>query len=568
MNTNNEDTQIPDIAFLERLANQLFNQTTDVADSGTSPSVSRYSNSIDKQTTDGISLPETPTSQQPAAPFPQYGYDPSQENGAGIAVPAIATIPVYPGNGLYTAVPSSAMGTGLGISPSVSQYNIPADNTGGREANARYFNESAIIPSSVAGSGTSPSVSRHSNPIAVKDQNTTRYYSDNGGRIPASLAGSGASPSVVEHGNNINIKDPQTGFPDKNLSSENISSPDQRSFQEEEGSVFHFLTPSAQLPITSIYDLREVDPVSRYYFLEPDAGQNPVTSFPDNRVLRDKSNSSNGDAVPWAFDANLIKQDFPILNESVNGRPLIWLDNAATTQKPKLVIDRVNYFYKHENSNIHRAAHELAARATDAYETARKKVQAFINATSANEVVFVRGATEAINLVAKSWGEQYLQAGDEIILSHLEHHANIVPWQQLAAKKNLRLRVIPVDNDGQVLLDEYAKLLNPRTKLVSFTYVSNALGTITPAKAIIEMAHLAGAKVLLDGAQSVSHIRTDVRALDADWFVFSGHKVFGYWRFVWQGRIAESNRSLAGRWKYDKGRNFPAYSISKCSLPF
>lgn len=230
---------------------------------------------------------------------------------------------------------------------------------------------------------------------------------------------------------------------------------------------------------------------------------------------------------PTQLDANLIKKDFPILNERVNGRQLVWLDNAATTQKPKSVIERISYFYEHENSNIHRAAHELAARATDAYEGAREKVRGFLNARSVNEIIFVRGTTEAINLVAQSWGRQNLKEGDEIILSHLEHHANIVPWQLLAKEKGLKIRVIPVDDDGQLLLDEYQKLLNPRTKLVSFTQVSNALGTITPAKRIIELAHNAGAKVLLDGAQSVSHLKADVQDLNPDWFVFSGHKVFG-----------------------------------------
>jgi cysteine desulfurase / selenocysteine lyase len=227
------------------------------------------------------------------------------------------------------------------------------------------------------------------------------------------------------------------------------------------------------------------------------------------------------------FDVNRVRSDFPVFKERVHGKPLIWFDNAATTQKPKQVIDRISYFYEHENSNIHRAAHELAARATDAYEGAREKVRAFVNASSVNEIVFVRGTTEAINLVAKTWGDQHLNAGDEIIVSHLEHHANIVPWKQLADKKGLVLRVIPVDDDGQILLDVYAGLLNPKTKLVSFTQVSNALGTVTPAKQIIEMAHAVGAKVLLDGAQSVSHLRTDVTALNCDWFVFSGHKVFG-----------------------------------------
>ncbi|QPK64847.1 cysteine desulfurase [Methylomonas sp. LL1] len=227
------------------------------------------------------------------------------------------------------------------------------------------------------------------------------------------------------------------------------------------------------------------------------------------------------------FDVHAVRRDFPILKERVNGYPLAWLDNAATTQKPQAVIDRISKFYQHENSNIHRAAHELAARATDAYEGAREIVARFINASSSSEVVFVRGATEAINLVAKSWGKQNIAEGDEIVISWLEHHANIVPWQQLCAETGAVLRVIPVDDDGQVILAEYQKLLNSRTKLVSFTQVSNALGTITPAQDIIELAHRVGAKVLLDAAQSVSHIKVDVQALDCDWLVFSGHKIFG-----------------------------------------
>ena len=227
------------------------------------------------------------------------------------------------------------------------------------------------------------------------------------------------------------------------------------------------------------------------------------------------------------FDVNAVRRDFPILQERVNGKPLIWFDNAATTHKPQAVIDRLAYFYAHENSNIHRAAHALAARATDAYEHARKTVQRFINASSPDEIVFVRGTTEAINLVAKSWGAQNVGEGDEIIVSHLEHHANIVPWQQLAAQKGARLRVIPVDDSGQVLLDEYRKLLSDRTKIVSVTQVSNALGTVVPVREIVELAHRAGAKALVDGAQSISHMRVDVQALDADFFVFSGHKIYG-----------------------------------------
>ncbi|WP_370446440.1 family 2A encapsulin nanocompartment cargo protein cysteine desulfurase [Glaciimonas sp. PCH181] len=227
------------------------------------------------------------------------------------------------------------------------------------------------------------------------------------------------------------------------------------------------------------------------------------------------------------FDVNAVRRDFPILQERVNGRQLVWFDNAATTHKPQSVIDRISSFYAHENSNIHRAAHELAGRATDAYEGARERVRRFLNAPDVNEVIFVRGTTEAINLVAKSWGAQHVGEGDEIIVSHLEHHANIVPWQQLAAAKGAKLRVIPVDDSGQVLLDEYRKLLNDRTKIVAVTQVSNALGTVSPVKQIIELAHRVGAKVLVDGAQSVSHMRVDVQALDADFFVFSGHKLFG-----------------------------------------
>ncbi len=233
-----------------------------------------------------------------------------------------------------------------------------------------------------------------------------------------------------------------------------------------------------------------------------------------------------GSAHP-PFDVQAVRRDFPILKERVNGYPLAWLDNAATTQKPQAVIDRVSYFYQHENSNIHRAAHELAARATDAYEKARGTVAHFINAASSEEIVFVRGTTEAINLIAQSWGRQNIGADDEIVVTWLEHHANIVPWQQLCEVTGAKLRVAPVDDNGQILLGEYQKLLTSRTKLVSFTQVSNALGTVTPAQDMIQMAHRVGARVLLDGAQSVSHLAVDVRALDCDWFVFSGHKIFG-----------------------------------------
>ena len=266
-------------------------------------------------------------------------------------------------------------------------------------------------------------------------------------------------------------------------------------------------------------------PSPQYYFVD-------AVVLPSGYVTPAKP--APHDVVPLAgtdrhppFDVQAVRRDFPILQERINGRQLAWLDNAATTHKPQSVIDRISYFYEHENSNIHRAAHTLAARATDAYEGARERVRRFINAPDVNEVIFVRGTTEAINLVAKSWGAQHIGEGDEIIVSNLEHHANIVPWQQLAAAKGARLRVIPVDDSGQVLLDEYRKLLNDRTKIVAVTQVSNALGTVTPIKEIVELAHRAGALALVDGAQSVSHMRVDVQDLGADFFVFSGHKVFG-----------------------------------------
>jgi cysteine desulfurase/selenocysteine lyase len=229
---------------------------------------------------------------------------------------------------------------------------------------------------------------------------------------------------------------------------------------------------------------------------------------------------------PGIFDPYAIKRDFPILRERVHGRPLVWLDNAATTQKPQAVIDRLTYYYEHENSNVHRAAHTLAARSTDAYEGARDTVRRFLNAPSTKQIIFVRGATEAINLVAQSWGRRNVNEGDEIVITWLEHHANIVPWQQLASEKKARLRVAPVDSRGQVILEEYEKLLGPKTRLVSMTQVSNALGTIVPAKEMVAMAHRHGARVLVDGAQAVSHMPVDVQELDADFYVFSGHKVF------------------------------------------
>jgi cysteine desulfurase/selenocysteine lyase len=239
------------------------------------------------------------------------------------------------------------------------------------------------------------------------------------------------------------------------------------------------------------------------------------------------SSSALGIAPDLAFNVEAVRADFPILGQRAGGQPLVWLDNAATTQKPRQVIDRIAYFYRHENSNVHRGAHALAARATDAYEDARTKVAEFIGAPSSDGVIFTRGTTESINLVAQTWGSMHIGRGDEIVLSQLEHHANIVPWQQLADRAGARLRVTPVDDAGQLMLDRYYALLSERTKLVAIAHVSNVLGTVVPVDQMIAAAHQAGALVLVDGAQAVAHMPVDVDALDADFYAFSGHKVFG-----------------------------------------
>ena len=223
-----------------------------------------------------------------------------------------------------------------------------------------------------------------------------------------------------------------------------------------------------------------------------------------------------------------LRADFPRLQEPLSsGKPLVWFDNGATTQRPQQVIDRISYYYAHENSNVHRGAHELAARSTDAYENARSTVAKFLGAGNANDIVFVRGTTEGINMVAQSYVRPILQPGDEIIVSLLEHHANIVPWQMIAAATGAKLRVIPVDADGQLNLSEYTKLFNSHTRFVSVTHVSNVLGTVTPIAELVAIAHAHGVRILIDGAQSVAHIPVNVTALDPDFYVFSGHKVFG-----------------------------------------
>lgn len=261
------------------------------------------------------------------------------------------------------------------------------------------------------------------------------------------------------------------------------------------------------------------------------AGDRPEYYFLTEGAPREKGGGpgvgpASGELLS-AFEIEAIRRDFPALHQRVNGRPLVWLDNAATTHKPQAVIDATSRFYGRDNSNIHRAAHTLAARSTELFEAGREKVRQFLGAADAREIVFLRGATEAINLVAQSYGGKNVGAGDEILLTRMEHHANIVPWQLLAQRTGAVLRVAPMNDRGELILEEFAKLLGGRTKLVAVTHVSNALGTINPIEQIIPLAHAQGVPVLVDGAQSTPHLPVNVQALDADFYVFSGHKVFG-----------------------------------------
>lgn len=228
-----------------------------------------------------------------------------------------------------------------------------------------------------------------------------------------------------------------------------------------------------------------------------------------------------------AFDPQAMREQFPILHQSVHGKPLVYLDNGATTQKPNVVIEAVDNYYRNDNSNVHRGAHTLADRATVDFENARQSVQRFINAKHSEEIIWTRGTTESINLVAQSFGGKFIGAGDEIIVSAMEHHANIVPWQMLCERTGATLNVIPVSAAGELDMDAFTSLLSPKVKLVSVVHVSNALGTVNPVADIIQQAHAVGAKVLIDGAQSVAHFKVDVQALDADFYAFSAHKVFG-----------------------------------------
>jgi cysteine desulfurase/selenocysteine lyase len=228
-----------------------------------------------------------------------------------------------------------------------------------------------------------------------------------------------------------------------------------------------------------------------------------------------------------AYDVGSYRRDFPILSEQVYGKPLVYLDNAASAQKPRQVIDAVRYVYEHEYANVHRGVHYMSEHATAAYEGARVKAQKFLNAKHAHEIIFTRNTTEAINLVAATYGRAFLEPGDEIIISIMEHHSNIVPWQMVRDEKGLVLKAAPVSDDGEFLIDEFKKLLTPKTKLVAITHTSNALGTVTPAAEIVRLAHEAGAKVLIDGSQAVVHLPVDVAELECDFYVFTGHKLYG-----------------------------------------
>ncbi len=516
------NSSLPDVEQLTQLANQFFKVPPGNADQvsnlqqplqGYNPAYQSYL----------INAPVTQT----AFPDPHVAAPiaPPSFSGTGISssVSPVSNVNHLDLSDAVTNVKDKPFGGFDTVPSSVGGMNATHNNFG----SSNYFDTKSTdpengsknlvgtgkVPQSVAGSGKSPDAPHQYTDFDINDPQTSLpdpHFAD--GRIPKSVAGSGRQPSLQKqkdgYGTPATAKKEELPYSNDNPFEQGL---------KEALALINSFSSSPQLP-TGIDE-------SQFYFLPKvlpfqNFGNNP---FSPDALLSQKAQSG----VTAPFDINIVRNDFPILKERVNGKPLIWFDNAATTQKPKQVIDRISYFYEHENSNIHRAAHELAARATDAYEKARETVRQFINASSPNEIIFVRGTTEAINLVAKSWGEQNLNPGDEIVLSNLEHHANIVPWQQLAAKKHLKLKVAPVDNDGQIILDEYAKLLSPKTKLVSFTQVSNALGTITPAKQMIELAHAAGAKVLLDGAQSVSHMRVDMQQLNPDWFVFSGHKIFG-----------------------------------------
>ncbi len=275
-----------------------------------------------------------------------------------------------------------------------------------------------------------------------------------------------------------------------------------------------------------------------------------------------------GTAAP-GLDLKKIRSDFPILAQRIHGKPLVYLDNAATSQKPRVVIDAIVRYYEGLNANIHRGVHTLSVRATEAHDAARQIVKRFVNAGDSREIVFVRGATEAINLVAQSYGRTHVAAGDEVLITAMEHHSNIVPWQILCEERGAQLKVAPIDDQGELRLDEFEKLIGPRTKIVAVTHVSNALGTVNPLREMIEIAHRRGVPVLVDGAQAVPHFAVDVQALDCDFYAFSGHKVYGpdrNRRAIWQARAARGHAPVSRRRRHDQFRDFREDHLQRSAL--
>jgi cysteine desulfurase/selenocysteine lyase len=544
---------LPDPASLARLANEFFAALSGAPAAGAVPAPTNPQPA-------GFSLP--PGAAGPSAQAAGAAPVPTNPQPAGFFLPPSVAGPSTPAAGA-APVPTNLQPAGFFLPPSVAGPSTPA--AAGVPVPMNPQPAGFSLPPGAAGPSTPAAV-----PFGALAPGANLLPSS-----PQAPANAGASaPSLVPHAQAPN------GVPDHAMSAApgydgragnyalgvpqayaaalplaTISMPGGGATAPSEPTAYYFLgatgAPVSGIPSAGESALPSDDLVSAQSFSlpgsealrslladsvkAPSAPALPVAG-PGSYYFIDaeQASATPSGAIPQAsasahppFDVNALRRDFPILQERVNGRQLVWFDNAATTQKPQAVIDRLAHFYAHENSNIHRAAHELAARATDAYEQARETVRRFIGASSSEEIVFVRGTTEGINLVAKSWGAKHVGPGDEIIVSHLEHHANIVPWQQLAAEKGAKIRVIPVDDSGQVLLEEYQRLLNDRTKIVSVTQVSNALGTVVPVKKIVELAHRAGARALIDGAQSVSHMRVDMRALDADFFVFSGHKIYG-----------------------------------------
>ncbi len=428
-----------------------------------------------------------------AAPGPDMNPGPSSSGAASAGAPAGL------GSG-FGGVPSRLPGSSAAVDPEAGVGRSPPGSAGGLTLPGARPDHAGMQPAT--GGRSQPSYTMAERTAAASElPSSTQPFSvplvdgDGGGSVPTATSTPGGVPSF-------------TGSP--------FGAPLD-------------LSSIGGMPIMSMFVLPEPSIGDVPYFI-PGADalglesvgspSIPVTPQRDDALARDLGRN--------AFDPYAVRKDFPILEERVHGgKRLMWLDNAATTQKPRAVIDRISYFYEHENSNVHRAAHTLAARSTDAFEKARESARRFLNAPSAKEIVWVRGATEGINLIAQSWGRRHVGKGDEIVITHLEHHANIVPWQMLCAENGAQLRVAPVDDRGDVILEEYEKLMGPKTKLVSIPHVSNALGTITPAKQMVEIAHRYGAHVMVDGAQAVSHMKVDVQDLGCEWYVFSGHKVFG-----------------------------------------